>query len=238
MNLQSHIEFETKRQQIDTLQEGVPFEDGAKYTFETFRVAADEFYNSWTKKHFREVEPSTQDLVKAYWKIVETRSETIAVEYASDLDTITVGSGFPTDDAHDKSKHPPGDQQNLFSSNDWNLNKISNLDRSLLKHVKEPITGINVPWLYLGMLFSTFCWHTEDNYFSSINFMHFGKEKVWYGIPSTRSRHFEKVLLISQIQFCENSFLGFQRLPSRIIQSESRPSLPPQYPNIAFSSPW
>lgn len=193
LNLNSNVEFETKLQQIDTLQEGAPFADGQKYTFESFRAAADAFYHSWNKKHHRENEPTTQNLIKDYWKIVETRSETVAVEYASDLDTILVGSGFPRDETQNTTSTLTNDDHDLYRMSKWNLNKISNLDGSLLKYVKEPITGINVPWLYFGMLFSTFCWHTEDNYFSSINYMHFGKEKVWYGIPSSHSRQFEKV---------------------------------------------
>ena len=193
LNLSSNIEFETKLQQIDTLQEGAPFADGQTYTFTTFQAAADAFYHSWIKKHYRGTEPSTQDLIRAYWKVVETRSETVAVEYANDLDTMVVGSGFPRNETQsDRSAQMNGDHD-LYSMSGWNLNNISNLEGSLLKYVKEPITGINVPWLYLGMLFSTFCWHTEDNYFSSINYMHFGKDKVWYGIPSSHSRQFEKV---------------------------------------------
>lgn len=37
-----------------------------------------------------------------------------------------------------------------------------------------------MPWLYIGMVFSSFCWHVEDNYLYSINYMHFGANKTWY----------------------------------------------------------
>ena len=33
---------------------------------------------------------------------------------------------------------------------------------------------VNVPWVYLGMLFSSFCWHIEDNSLFSCNYMHEG----------------------------------------------------------------
>jgi len=57
---------------------------------------------------------------------------------------------------------------------------------SVLRHVKVPINGVNVPWLYMGTLFSTFCWHNEDNYLYSINYHHKGAPKQWYGVPGTR----------------------------------------------------
>jgi [histone H3]-trimethyl-L-lysine4 demethylase len=52
---------------------------------------------------------------------------------------------------------------------------------------------VNVPWLYIGMLFSSFCWHNEDNYFYSINYSHFGAIKQWYGVPGGEAKNFEKI---------------------------------------------
>jgi len=49
-----------------------------------------------------------------------------------------------------------------------------------------PLNGVNVPWLYMGCLFSTFCWHNEDNYLYSINYHHSGAPKQWYGCPGTK----------------------------------------------------
>ena len=82
---------------------------------------------------------------------------------------------------------------NYYATTDWNLNNIANSDCSVLKFVDTPINGINVPWLYLGMLFSTFCWHNEDNYLYSINYSHFGEVKQWYGVPGENAASFEKV---------------------------------------------
>ena len=62
-----------------------------------------------------------------------------------------------------------------------------------MKRVETPINGINVPWLYLGMLFTTFCWHNEDNYLYSINYSHFGDVKQWYGVPGENAQQFEKI---------------------------------------------
>ncbi len=48
------------------------------------------------------------------------------------------------------------------------------------------ISGITVPWFYFGMLFSSFCWHTEDLYLYSLNYLHQGAAKIWYGISHTQ----------------------------------------------------
>ena len=63
----------------------------------------------------------------------------------------------------------------------------------MLKHLTTPVNGVNVPWLYIGMLFSSFCWHNEDCYLYSINYSHFGDVKQWYGVPGDHANTFEKV---------------------------------------------
>jgi hypothetical protein len=32
----------------------------------------------------------------------------------------------------------------------------------------------------MGSLFASFCWHVEDNYMYSLNYMHEGSDKTWY----------------------------------------------------------
>ena len=43
----------------------------------------------------------------------------------------------------------------------WNLNNISVASESLLRFIKFDIPGMTFPWTYVGMAFSTFCWHNE-----------------------------------------------------------------------------
>ena len=40
--------------------------------------------------------------------------------------------------------------------------------------------------MYHGSLFTTFCWHNEDNNLYSINYHHKGAPKQWYGVPGDK----------------------------------------------------
>jgi len=89
------------------------------------------------------------------------------------------GSAFPT--AH-KNK-----QNNIISIDDerihpFNLNNLIHAENSLFQIITrkfENISGITSPWVYAGMLFASFCWHMEDLYMYSVNYMHKGSAKTW-----------------------------------------------------------
>ena len=82
-----------------------------------------------------------------------------------------------------------------LASSDWNLNKLPRLARSLLGELDLIIPGVTDPMLYIGMLFSTFCWHVEDHNLYSINYHHLGAPKTWYGVPGSASDAFEEEVL-------------------------------------------
>lgn len=44
------------------------------------------------------------------------------------------------------------------------------------------------------MKFSSFCWHYEDIMLYSINYNHWGKPKLWYGIPEDHREKFDRVV--------------------------------------------
>lgn len=73
----------------------------------------------------------------------------------------------------------------------WSLRSMYKLPASLLRHVASQIPGVTRPWVYVGMLFTSFCWHNEDNFLYSINYHHAGAPKLWYGVPGSAAETFE-----------------------------------------------
>ncbi|KAH9197842.1 hypothetical protein AeNC1_000209 [Aphanomyces euteiches] len=192
------IVFETKLQKVHRLQEGKSYKDGRDHTIKSYRTAADEFKQNWFAK--RGVAPESwtaRDFEREYWKIVETSSEPLEVEYANDLDICHIGSGFPRisraqrDDR--EQEYVDFKSKAYYEHTAWNLNNMPSARGSLLRHIDADINGVTVPWLYFGMLFASFCWHAEDNYMYSVNYMHSGARKHWYGIPASSCEHFEQV---------------------------------------------
>lgn len=130
--------------------------------------------------------PVTEDdTEREFWRLVENLVETVEVEYGADIHSTTHGSGFPT---IEKQPLDP------YSTNPWNLNVLPLHQESLFRHIKSDISGMTVPWLYVGMCFSTFCWHNEDHYTYSANYQHFGATKTWYGIPGSDAEAFEEAM--------------------------------------------
>lgn len=186
--------FPTKRQKINTLQEGQGFEDGNNYTIAEYKEMADKFYRKWAAQYHGNVaEMSVQDIVTDYWDLVETNNRPAEVDYGNDLDTTAYTSGFPVCSKKDLETKSEPFTPDYYKTTAWNLNNLPTADGSLLKYLKAPVNGVNVPWLYVGMLFSSFCWHNEDNYFYSINYSHFGSVKQWYGVAGADAGKFESV---------------------------------------------
>jgi len=140
---------------------------------------------NFKKRWFRSKEPSIEEIEKEYWRIIETCEDYVQVDYGSDLDVLKHRSGFPREFRN---------SNNPLAKCGWNMNILPKFNGSILSHIKQPIPGVTHPMLYIGMLFSTFCWHNEDNYLYSINYLHMGEPKIWYGIPGESSKDFEAVM--------------------------------------------
>ncbi|RYP43587.1 hypothetical protein DL770_011582 [Monosporascus sp. CRB-9-2] len=168
------------------------FEEGGLYSLKQFQEKAADFKQGYFENRMPYdpvlncPRPVTEDDVeREFWKLVTSIEETVEVEYGADIHCTTHGSGFPT-----AERHP----NNPYSTDPWNLNILPLHPESLFRHIKSDISGMTVPWVYVGMIFSTFCWHNEDHHAYSANYQHFGATKTWYGIPAADTEKFENAM--------------------------------------------
>ncbi len=168
---------------------------------------ANEFKAKWIENHYKDKEmgvvnntPALSELEKDYWRVVETQAEELYVEYGNDLDVEEYWSGFPRSTNFEMQREMIEHQTNVdfsdpeyYSTCKWNLNALPFCPGSVLRIYRTHIKGVTTPWLYMGMLFSTFAWHNEDNFMYSINYLHRGAPKQWYGIPGSKDKKFEDV---------------------------------------------
>ncbi|KAF1864452.1 hypothetical protein Lal_00021875 [Lupinus albus] len=133
-------------------------------------------------------EPSEEEIEGEYWRIIEQPTDEVEVYYGADLESGALGSGFPKASSLTKS----GSDQYALSG--WNLNNFPRLPGSVLSFEGSDISGVLVPWLYVGMCFSSFCWHVEDHHLYSLNYLHWGDPKVWYGVPGSHASPFEDAM--------------------------------------------
>uniref|UniRef100_A0A2P2IXC2 Uncharacterized protein MANES_03G066800 n=1 Tax=Rhizophora mucronata TaxID=61149 RepID=A0A2P2IXC2_RHIMU len=177
------------------------FQPGSDFTFEEFQQYADHFKGCYfgTKDsmdgakpggmEYQKFEPSVQDIEGEYWRIIEQPTDEVEVYYGADLETGIFGSGFPKV----SSIVDQGDS-NPYMVSGWNLNNLPRLPGSVLCFEGSDISGVLVPWLYVGMCFSSFCWHVEDHHLYSLNYLHWGDPKVWYGVPGSHASDLEDAM--------------------------------------------
>ncbi|CAG8517584.1 9381_t:CDS:2 [Paraglomus occultum] len=163
------------------------FDEGTTYTLRQFKKKADAFLEHYLQSHpLPENEGESMDLEShlehEFWRLAGSLDETVEIEYGADTDSYSYGGGFP-----DTERHPT----NLYARDPWNLRNLAYLPNNLLGAVQPDIPGMMVPWLYVGMTFSAFCWHVEDHFTYSINYNHWGATKTWYGIPASEATKFE-----------------------------------------------
>ncbi|KAG7296889.1 hypothetical protein JYU34_019753, partial [Plutella xylostella] len=168
--------------------EAFGFEQASReYTLQQFGEMADQFKSDYFNMPVHMVPTSTVE--KEFWRVVSSIDEDVTVEYGADLHSMDHGSGFPTK----SSAHLyPGEQQ--YAESSWNLNNLPVLEGSVLGHINADISGMKIPWLYVGMCFATFCWHNEDHWSYSINYLHWGEPKTWYGVPGSKAEQFEAAM--------------------------------------------
>ncbi|KAL8097898.1 lysine-specific demethylase JMJ705-like [Apium graveolens] len=163
------------------------WQSGDSYTVSEFEAKAKVFeknyFKKWSKKALSPLEIET-----LYWKA--TLDKPISVEYANDMP----GSAFVPLSGK-KSGRVSGEGLTVGETA-WNMRGVSRSDGSLLKFMNDEIPGVTSPMVYLGMLFSWFAWHVEDHDLHSLNYMHMGAAKTWYGVLREAAPAFEDVIRV------------------------------------------
>ncbi|GIY26508.1 hypothetical protein CDAR_229111 [Caerostris darwini] len=126
-----------------------------------FRIARNTM-NMWFKN-----EPHQKRVEHEFWKIVTERQHHVVV-HAGNIDSSVTQSGFPTNRKTSFAKHP------------WNLKVLTNNGRSVLKCM-GPLSGITIPTLHVGMLYTTGCWYRDPHSFPWIEYLHTGASKICSG---------------------------------------------------------
>ncbi|KAJ2661771.1 hypothetical protein IWW48_002165 [Coemansia sp. RSA 1200] len=175
------------------------FEDGAEYSLQSFKEKCDEFKRKFFATYYNDQSTASsevqglvmegrvpEDVVeREFWRLVASPYEDVEVEYGADLHSAQHGSGFPT-----AERNP----LETYARHAWNLNVLPFERQSLFNYIQQDISGMMTPWIYVGMCFSTFCWHNEDHYTYSVNYMHWGDTKTWYGVPGCHAELFEDAM--------------------------------------------
>ena len=179
------------------------FDEGEDHCLSSFHARDEEFRRYWFEKHPPNIKNNSKgkpngveqligtniisedDVEREFWRLVESQDETVETEYGADIHTTETGSAFPS---------PKRDPYNKYAQSGWNLENMPSYDGSILSYIKSDVSGMTVPWIYVGMMFSTFCWHNEDHYTYSVNYMHWGETKTWYGVPGKDHETFENAM--------------------------------------------
>ncbi|SCU85283.1 LAME_0D00782g1_1 [Lachancea meyersii CBS 8951] len=134
-----------------------------------------------------------------FWDKVNEIDKTSSIRYGADIHNVGPGqvTGFPTAEFV-----PPEVQQDQcarekysdYVQHPMNLVNLPAAKGSLLSVFGKKISGMTVPWIYIGSTFSTFCWHLEDQYTLSANYQHEGDPKIWYSVPESSREKFDELM--------------------------------------------
>ncbi|XP_077228038.1 lysine-specific demethylase JMJ705-like isoform X2 [Tasmannia lanceolata] len=180
--------FTTRQQQIGfcprktrPVQKPV-WQSGETYTLPQFESKAKHFEKTQLKKTGKKA-LTTLEIETLFWNA--SVDKPFSVEYANDMP----GSAFG-------NKWGEVGEAKTVGESAWNMRGVSRAKGSLLRFMKEEIPGVTSPMLYIAMLFSWFAWHVEDHELHSLNYLHLGAAKTWYGVPRDAVVAFEEVVRV------------------------------------------
>ncbi|ODQ79347.1 hypothetical protein BABINDRAFT_161755 [Babjeviella inositovora NRRL Y-12698] len=168
-------------------------EEDEQYSLDEFQRMCADFDEELYEDMYDGRKPTIKQLEETFWDLIENENN-LEVKYGADIHNFSPGeiSGFPMFSNPSVNRQDPAVQR--YINHPFNLIKLPFARGSLLNYLDTSISGMTVPWIYVGSLFSTFCWHVEDHYTLSANYCHKGATKKWYGIPSYDAARFEALM--------------------------------------------
>ncbi|KAG7270546.1 hypothetical protein CRUP_025148 [Coryphaenoides rupestris] len=138
-----------------------------EYSLQSFGEMADTFKADYFNMPVHMV--PTELVEREFWRLVSSIEEDVTVEYGADIHSKDFGSGFPMN----TGLRLLTTEEEEYSRSGWNLNVMPVLEQSVLCHINADISGMKVPWLYVGMV---------------------GEPKTWYGVPAVAAERLEEVM--------------------------------------------
>jgi hypothetical protein len=168
------------------------WESGERYTLEAFRAKARDIEiprHAVPPKHATHLQ-----LEALFWGACAAKP--FNVEYGNDMP----GSGFAAPEELSLDLEGAGGNATLAARDvgetEWNMRLAPRARGSLLQPMGRDVAGVTTPMLYVAMLYSWFAWHVEDHELHSLNYLHFGKSKTWYGVPRDAMLAFEDAVRV------------------------------------------
>ena len=168
------MQFAPRLMPLHKLTQGCGFQMAKRTTLAEYKKQADVVKAQLCERHGIS-QDDNEALETLFWRIVQTELEQLTVSYGADLDVDTHSSGFTS-----------------VEGGAWNLRRLASHPDSLLCHLTSGVPGVSSPWLYVGMVFGAFCWHVEDLWMYSCNYLHRGAPKTWYVVPGASAEQFER----------------------------------------------
>ncbi|AOW02966.1 hypothetical protein LXG23DRAFT_22588 [Yarrowia lipolytica] len=160
--------------------------NAASYNLRQFQQKCERFDESYlgTRK-----KPSGQEgenfVENEYWEALGDSELAVEVEYGSNIHSAIHGS-----------TNAMPEQNSLRNVNDqWNLNVAPHMRDGMFQYVDDSAAlQITMPWLHVGMMFSTQSWSVEDMMLWSLDYMHFGSTRTWYSVSPAHYGKFQNLI--------------------------------------------
>ncbi|KAK7049753.1 hypothetical protein VNI00_005784 [Paramarasmius palmivorus] len=183
------------------------FDEGEEHSLSSFQARDLEFRRAWFQEHppnsradamdvdvdertsnkFGDVLVTENDVENEFWRLVQSPDETVEIEYGADIHSTT----------HGRLVHSTSSWHSILTEIQCNANFGDPPAQSLFEGPLEPEQHTCPAGFALTLHQVGYIWDDsalDDHYTYSVNFMHWGETKTWYGIPGDDAEKFEAAI--------------------------------------------